>query len=353
MRRERIRMAAVVTTAAFVALGLAAFGASTPALAAPAAPKGTEVVTADPAPGSQLAPHAGYYLLHARPGAAVTQTVHLTNNNPDAIDVRVAGLDGFTSAATGTTFTAPSKTAAKAGTWIVVSTAELRVQPAEQRDVSFTVHVPPNAKPGEYLAGVGMWIPLPAPPITPPGGNHAGFAITLQGERVIAVEVVVPGPMSAKLEVQGVRPVVASGGVGLQIAMSNSGNALTRGSGVVTGEDTKLDYPFKINTFVSHTAIGYQVPWTKAIVAGDHAVSVRLTYDGRVTTWNGTVSVTGAVKAGLEHALRESKVGVPVRAHSSSSARSLFVVGLAAEVALVVGAVVLRRRRRKTPALAG
>jgi MYXO-CTERM domain-containing protein len=350
MRRGRNRVAAVVMTAAFVASGLAA---AVPAVAAPAAPKGTEVITAVPAPGSQLAPRDGYYLLHARPGAAVTQTVHLTNNNPDAVDVRVAGLDGFTSAATGTTFTAPSRTASKAGTWIVVSTAELRMQPAEQRDVNFTVHVPPNAKPGEYLAGIGMWIPLAAPQTTAPSGNHAGFSITLQGERVIAVEVVVPGPKSAKLEVDGVKPVVTSGAVGLQIAIANSGNALTRGSGVVTVEDTKLDYPFKINTFVSHTAIGYQVPWTKSIVAGDHAVSVRLTYDGRVTTWNGTVSVTGAVKAGLEHALRESTVGVPVRVHSSSSASSLFVVGLAAAAALVVGAVVLRRRRRKTPALAG
>src|SRR6202142_3121762 len=117
MRRGRTRIAAVVTTAAFVASGLTAIAA--PALAAPVAPKGTEVVTAYPAPGSQLAPRDGYYLLHAHPGQAVTQTVHLTNNNPGAVDVRVAGLDGFTSAGTGTTFTAPSNTATRAGTWIV------------------------------------------------------------------------------------------------------------------------------------------------------------------------------------------------------------------------------------------
>jgi LPXTG-motif cell wall-anchored protein len=125
---------------------------------------------------------------------------------------------------------------------------------------------------------------------------------------------------------------------------------LTHGSGVVTVQDTRLDYPFTINTFVSHTAIGYQVPWTKSVVPGDHQVSVRLRYDGRVTTWNGTVSVTGAVKSGLEHALRESRVGVP--AHSGSSNTALLAaVALAVALACVVGAVVLRRRRRKTPAL--
>ena len=31
------------------------------------------------------------------------------------------------------------------------------MQPGEQRDVQFTVHVPANAKPGQYLAGIGMW----------------------------------------------------------------------------------------------------------------------------------------------------------------------------------------------------
>jgi len=344
MRRGRTRIAAVMMTAAFVASGLAAGSTS-----ASAGPKGTEVVTAEAAPGSQLAPRDGYYLLHAHPGQAVTQTVHLTNNNLDAVDVRVAGLDGFTSAATGTTFTAPSKTATRAGTWIVVSTTELRMQPAEQRDVNFTVHVPPNAQPGQYLAGIGMWIPLATTATTAPGGNHAGFAITLQGERVIAVEVVIPGPTSAKLEISGVRPVVASGGVGLQIAIANAGNALTHGSGVVTVQDTRLDFPFTINTFVSHTAIGYQVPWTKTVVPGDHQVSVRLRYDGRVTTWNGTVSVTGAVKSGLEKALRDSRVGVP--AHSASSNSALLVaVAVALALACAIGAVALRRRRN-TPAL--
>ena len=208
MRRGRIRVAAVIATAAFVASGRRRHLRARTRCAGCAQRRRDHHGPA-PRPGSQLAHDNGYYLLHARPGASVTQTVHLTNNNPDAVDVRVAGIDGFTSTATGTTFTAPSKTATKTGTWIVVSTTELRMQPAEQRDVSFTVHVPPNAKPGQYLAGIGMWIPLATTPTTAPAGDHAGFAITLQGERVIAVEIVVPGPTSAKLVVSGVKPVVA------------------------------------------------------------------------------------------------------------------------------------------------
>ena len=116
--------------------------------------------------------------------------------------------------------------------------------------------------------------------------------------------------------------------------------------------DTKFSFPFKINTFVSHTEINYPIPWTATVVPGVHEVSVKLTYDGqRVTTWNGTVNITGTAKQGLENALRQSKVGAPAPARSSNS---LFVVAIALAVALacVVGAVTLRRRRRKTPSLA-
>ena len=97
--------------------------------------------------------------------------------------------------------------------------------------------------------------------------------------------------------------------------MSNAGNALTHGTGVVTVQDTRLDYPFTINTFVSHTSIDYDVPWTTAVVPGDHPVSVRLKYDGRVTTWNGIVSVAGAVRCGARArtARDEGRVFPPTR----------------------------------------
>src|SRR5258706_8544348 len=140
MGRVRTGLAAVVTTVAFAALTVAVSAAP-----ASAATKGTDAVTASAAPGSQLAPRSHYYRLVTRPGASVTQTVHLVNHNKHAISVRIAGLDGYTSDATGAAYTTPARTAKKAGTWAVVSTPELTLQTAETRDVGFTVHVPPNA----------------------------------------------------------------------------------------------------------------------------------------------------------------------------------------------------------------
>ncbi len=97
MGRVRNRVAAVMTTVALVASAGIAFGASPAA----ATPKGTDTVTASAAPGSTLAPHSHYYRLTASPGASVTQTVYVINKNKHAVDVRIAGLDGYTSDATG------------------------------------------------------------------------------------------------------------------------------------------------------------------------------------------------------------------------------------------------------------
>ena len=355
MGRFRSRAAAAVTAVALVASGCAALtlGLIASATPAAAATKGTDTVTAYAAPGSMLAPHSHYYRLVAGPGKSITQTVHLVNHNKHAIDVKIAGLDGYTSDATGAAYTTPARVAKNTGTWIVVSTPELTMQPAEARDITFTLHVPTNAKPGEYLGGVGLWVPLEASATTVPGGDRAGFAVTLQGERVIAVEVSVPGPTHASLAVTGVQPVAAPDGLRLQVGIANLGNTFTQGTGVVTVADTNLNYPFKIDTFVSHTAITYRVPWTRTVVPGDHQVSVKLTYgDGRVTTWNGTIAIAGTLQRQLLQNLHDNAVGAAKPAPARSMTPFLAVAAVGALVC-VGGAVALRRRRRRDPALAG
>ena len=104
--------AAALTGAALVASGVliaAVFPAG-------AATKGSDVVTPVPADGSQLAPHSRYYLLKLRPGDVLKQTVVLHNDNDHPIDVRVDGVDGFTSDATGASYDTPYVKPTGAGT---------------------------------------------------------------------------------------------------------------------------------------------------------------------------------------------------------------------------------------------
>jgi hypothetical protein len=346
----RLMRAAAVLAAALVALGIISVVGVT---AAAAATKGSDVVTPVPAPGSQLAPHSRYYELHLRPGGVATQTVVLHNDNDHPIDVHVDGIDGFTSDATGASYDTPYQKAKGTGRWIVVSTPEITLQPHEARSVDFTVRVPISAAPGQYLGGLGMYVPLTSTSTTvAANAGQATFGITLQGERIIAVEVVVPGPSRPNLQVSSITPVAAPTGMVLDVALANAGNAFANGTGVIAVDDTNTNVPFTIGTFVSHTAINYRVPWTRTVVPGDHNVSVRLSYDGRVTTWNGTVSIGGALKSNLERALHQTEPNAPAPPAAHSSSSFLVAGGTVATLACIAGAVLLRRRRRRVPALA-
>ncbi len=206
------------------------------------------------------------------------------------------------------------------------------------------MHVPANAKPGQYLAGVSASVPLSAGDTDPStaSAGQAGFSMAVRFQRAIAVEIDVPGPRSPKLQVSSAEPKAIPAGVNLGIHIANVGNAFAHGSGVVRVADTNTDTSFKIDTFVAGTSIVYPMAWTKTVVPGSHHVEVDLTYEnGRRTSWTGTVVIAGDTQAQLENALRN----VTVHGHASRSWLALVVVG-ALVLALAGAALTLRRRSR-------
>jgi hypothetical protein len=228
--------------------------------------------------------------------------------------------------------------------WIVVSTPEVTLAPGAVRDVPFAVHVPPNAGPGQYLAGVSASVPLSSgdTPAAEAKPDQAGFSLAVRFQRAIAVEVDVAGLRAPNLQVTDATPKATSGGVDLGIHIANAGNAFAHGAGVVRVADTGTDVSFKIDTFVAGTAIVYPLQWTKTVVPGSHHVEVDLSYEGgRRTSWNGTVVIAGDAQSRLENALRN----VTIHGHGTSSGPILLVAG-ALFVLLVGAAIVLRRRSR-------
>ena len=302
-------------------------------------------MSAVPAPGSSLAGKARFYLLNAKPGAVITQQVRITNPNPHADTVNVEAVDGSTNDETGAQYGAPGSPKAQTARWISVATPQITLQSKQVRDVSFTVRVPSDTKPGQYLAGVSASVP-----VADGGPQHkakpgdAGFSLDLQLQRVVAVEIDVPGPRAPSLVVTGAEPKATPSGINLDIHMANQGNAFAHGKGVIRVADTKTDYAFKIDTFVSQTAIVYPMAWTKNVVPGLHTVQVDLDYEGgRHTTWNGTVNIAGDLQNQLENSLSHIQV------KSSSHSSLWLILAAGAGIALFAGAIYMRRRSRRPP----
>jgi hypothetical protein len=307
---------------------------------------GNDTLKAAPAAGSSLDPAGSFYLLHAQPGDSFTQTVTISNPNDHQVTARVEGVDGYTAESTGASYSTPGTAPTRDGRWVVVSTPEIALQPGETRDVTFSVHVPEDATPGQHLAGLSMSVPVATPASSvAQGGAGATFAINLQGQRIIAVQIDVAGDAAPKLVVGGVKPEAGGEGVLLRIAIANSGNAFARGKGVVRVPDTKFQQAFDIDTFVSKTEINFPILWTKEVVSGSHRVSVKLTYDGdRVTTWNGTIDIVGETQAKLERDLKNTRPA----SSSFDWTRLLVIAGLVIAFACALAAYLIHRREGRS-----
>ena len=324
---------------ALAAIGLVASLLS----AAPAsAGKQGDVVAAKPAPDSKVAP-GGYYLLDLKPGESATQQLVVINPNKHSVVANVEAVEADTGNATGVEVKPPGSPKATTSKWIVVSSPQITLSPEENRTVSFTVHVPKNVGPGQYLAAMSAAVPLPANAndIKSVGANQAGFSMSVQMQRAIAVEVDVPGPRAPQLAVTGAEPKATPHGIDLEVHIANNGNAFAHGSGVVRVASTKTDYPFKIDTFVSKTAIVYPVRWTSRVVPGVHNIQVDLNYEGgRHVTWNGTINIAGDLRQQLENGLANVEI------RKKHGFNGLLILAAIVLLLLIAGAVRMRRRRR-------
>ena len=177
--------AVAVTAAALVALGLVAFGivVVVGALPAAAATKGSDVVTPIPAPGSQLAPHSHYYLLQTAAGrlADADGRVAQRQRPPDRRARRRHRRLHERRDRRELRHAVPAAARAPvAGS--SCPTPEITLQPSEARNVDFTVHVPRDAAPGQYLGGSACTCRSPTAPTTVAAASgQATFGITLAG----------------------------------------------------------------------------------------------------------------------------------------------------------------------------
>jgi hypothetical protein len=167
---------------------------------------------------------------------------------------------------------------------------------------------------------------------------------------VIAVQIDVPGALAPRLEVRGARATVVRDTFAVELAVANTGNAFARGTGTIDVASTGTHREFPIDTFVGGTEIAMPVEWSRSASVGDHAVEVRLAYDGgRVTKWSGTVTIDDALRSRLRQGA-DTEAGVAPTAPAESSSFGMLEIGLVVVLACAIVAAALHLRRRRTRA---
>lgn len=179
----------------------------------------TQTSSDDPSDGA-------YFTYELEAGDSRTDEAFVINNAADPITLTLFSADGATAINGGTAFAAADEERNGVRAWLSLDTAELPLSPGESTTVPFTVHVPPDAEPGDHVAG----LVLEAPPKV---GESGGFGAAVIERVGVAVVVHVPGPAEKSLTLGEVCLNQETGSNYFQIPATNDGNLLTRATGTM------------------------------------------------------------------------------------------------------------------------
>jgi hypothetical protein len=307
-------------------------------------------------------PKLGYFVYSVSPGSVQHGAVFISNSGKAAGTVKIFASDATTGRTTGTVYLTDRKPR-RAGSWISLASTSLTLKPGEFRKVGFTVRVPANAKPGQWVGGV---VAETSRRVTGPKSKQkANVQIKIRDLTIVAVQVNVPGPPVIAFTIGSVKTGGQRGFQEVVTHMENSGNVMVRPTGTVTvlnRSGTKLQVlTFKMDTFLPQTSIDYPLLLKKALPPGDYSANVQLSIPGvagaaaKVVSARPTFSVS---KQDIQQVFTSAAPQAPpvaVTGASSTSGTPWAVIAAAAFAALILVLVLVRlltgRRGAKPPAV--
>ncbi len=125
-------------------------------------------------------------------------------------------------------FVSDEETSAPFGSteWIDYPTTELELGPGEQHEIAFTVRVPPDALPGQYISGL---VVETAEALEIAGGGSLDQILAYS----ISIGILVPGELSYGFELGEPEVIESAGSQVVTIPLTNTGTYLLRPSGEI------------------------------------------------------------------------------------------------------------------------
>jgi hypothetical protein len=228
-------------------------------------------------------PKLGYFVYNTGPGTVRSGSIIVSNTGNRAGTVKLYTADATTGRTTGTVYLT-DKPPTATGAWVKLSSSSLTLAPGRHATVPFTVRVPSNAKVGQWVGGIVAETRQAAQ--GPKAKHKANVRIKIRNLTIVAVQVNVPGTPIVAFTIGTVTTGGQRGFQQVIVHFANKGNLLRKPAGTVTISDSAGKVvevlPFKMDTFLPHTAIDYPLLLTKALPPGDYHALVKLAVPGAV-----------------------------------------------------------------------
>jgi len=299
-------------------------------------------------------PKLGYFVYSLPPGSVQQGGVIISNSGTATGTVKLFAADATTGRTTGTVYLTDRK-ATRVGAWISLSSTSLTLKRGQHQTVHFTVRVPANEKPGQWVGGV---VAETSRQVTGPKSKQkASVQIKIRDLTIVAVQVNVPGPPVISFKIGGVSTGGQRGFQEVVTHIANSGNTLVKPTGSVTVMNKQgavlQVLTFKMDTFLPQTAIDYPLLLKKALPPGDYSANVHLSTPAvsgaapKIFSAHPTFSIS---KADVQQVFTSAAPQTPppgTGAASSSSKPPWILIAAGVVAGLLVVLLVLRVLRRR------
>jgi hypothetical protein len=226
-------------------------------------------------------PKLGYFVYSLPAGSVQQGGVIISNSGTATGTVKLFAADATTGRTTGTVYLTDRK-GTRVGAWISLSSTSLTLRPGQHQTVNFTVRVPANTRPGQWVGGV---VAETSRQVTGAKSKQkASVQIKIRDLTIVAVQVNVPGPPITAFSIGGVKTGGQRGFQEVVTHIANNGNQLVKPTGSVTvlnKQGVVLQVlTFKMDTFLPQTAVDYPLLLKKALPPGDYSAIVKLSIPG-------------------------------------------------------------------------
>jgi hypothetical protein len=215
-----------------------------------------------------------YFTLTADPGSKTKLTVALGNAGTESVKARTYAADAYTLINGGFGIKSEDEPSTGTTTWLGYHAKSLDLAPGQLVKRSFTVSIPKDTAPGQYITGIVLQT---ANPIAI--GDSGMLKQTIA--KAIAVFITVPGPVKPQLAIGKASLKQTEVATSLVVEIANPGNVLLKPEGTVTmtsaGGQPVLSAPVAMGSVYAGTATTLEIPVLTTVLApGTYNVAVAL-----------------------------------------------------------------------------
>jgi len=327
------RRRATSATAALAAIALASLAlAPDMAAAAGIGGFGVQPVQADH--------NRGYFVFRMRAGTARSGHLEAFNTSDRPVALRVYAVDGLTGVTSGVVYADHADRVSATGRWLATSAHRIVLGPRARRLMAFSLRVPAGTAPGDYLAGLAL---ENANPLTSAGR----FQVREIVRTVVGVEVVVPGPAHAQIELGSVtlKALPGTNASAVTVHLADTGRLLCKPvlTVSVSGRGGQLTETRALDTVLPGDPIPYPFAWPHSLAPGRYLITAAATGCGSKSVVRGASALSiGLTRPGPESTLRA------IAPPPAGSSGWLLIGGVgAAGLALGAGGALMARRGRR------